>query len=223
MTDQRALSLRTKMLGAILREVRLQAGKSIRESAELIGVGASTFSSYEHGRQGIPLPELEIFAYANDVPIDVFWTGEIADVAHDPSFDAQRSTSIRQRLIGVRLRMLRQEKGLSIKAFAESLRFPPSRVAAYERGERPVPLPELEVMADALGEPIENFIESEGPIGNWIQSRRAYESITELPIEVQKFVADPGNLQYLKVAMGLSDITAERLHELRQALRDLSL
>lgn len=223
MTDQRSLSLRTKMLGAILREVRLQAGKSIRESAELIGVGASTFSSYEHGRKGIPLPELEIFAYANDVPIDVFWTGEIGDVTHDPAFDAQRSVSIRQRLIGVRLRMLRQELGRSIKDFANAIEFPPSRVSAYERGERAIPLPELEIMAESLGEPIEDFIESEGPIGNWIQSRQAYENITELPIEVQKFVADPGNLQYLKVAMALSDISAERLHELRQALRDLTL
>lgn len=223
MTDQRALSLRTKMLGAILREVRLESGKSIRESSELVGVSPSTFSSYEHGRKGIPLPELEIFAYANDLPLDVFWTGEIGDVTHDPAFDAQRSVSIRQRLIGVRLRMLRQDRGTSIKDFARSISFPPSRVSAYERGQRAIPLPELEIMAEALEEPIENFIESEGPIGNWIQSRRAYENITELPIEIQEFVANPGNLQYLKVAMALSDITSERLHELRQALRDLSL
>lgn len=223
MTDQRALSLRTKMLGAILREVRLEAGKSIRQAAELLGVGTSTFSAYEHGRKGIPLPELEIFAYANDVPIDVFWTGEISEVSHDPAFDAKRSVSIRQRLIGVRLRMLRKDKGLSIRDFARSVHFPPSRVAAYERGGRAIPLPELEVMADALGEPIENFIESEGPIGNWIHSRRAYENIIDLPIEVQQFVAEPGNLQYLQVAMTLSDITSERLHQLRQALRDLSL
>lgn len=221
MTDQRALSLRTKMLGAILREVRLEAGESIRASAQLIGVSPSTFSSYEHGRKGIPLPELEVFAYANDIPIDVFWTGEIDDVTQDPAFNADRSISIRKRLIGVQLRMLRQEADFSIKDFAKRIGFPPSRVSAYERGERPVPLPELEIMAEALGKPIEDFVESEGPIGAWIESRRAYESISKLPLDVQKFVADRENLPYISVAMALSSVSADRLRELSNSLRDL--
>ncbi|MFP3854559.1 MAG: helix-turn-helix domain-containing protein, partial [Anaerolineales bacterium] len=63
MTENQALSLRTKMLGALVREARMEAGKSIRDSAEMLGISPSTFSSYEHGRQGISLPELEILCF----------------------------------------------------------------------------------------------------------------------------------------------------------------
>jgi transcriptional regulator with XRE-family HTH domain len=72
MTDPQTRLLRAKMLGALMREVRTENGKSLTEIAELLGISTSTLSSYEHGRKSISLPELEVLAYHLDSPLGLF-------------------------------------------------------------------------------------------------------------------------------------------------------
>lgn len=221
MSQEQALSLRTKMLGALLREARLEAGKSIRETAELLGTSPSTISSYEHGRKGISLPELEVLAYTFEVPLKLFWTGELGELSEAPTFNTARTIAIRQRMIGVQLRQFRQKAEMTITRLAEVVDFPPGRVSAYERGHRAIPLPELEVLAATLGHQVEELVEREGPIGEWIEGHEAYEQFLQLPSELQHFVADPENLAYLHVAKQLSELSSERLMQISQALADL--
>jgi transcriptional regulator with XRE-family HTH domain len=222
MTDQQALSLRSKMLGAMLREARLAAGKSIRESAELLGISPSTMSSYEHGRKAISLPELEVLAYTFDVPVRAFWSRDIRVVDDRPTLDAARATPLRDRMIGVQLRVHRQEADLTQAELAERTGLPVSRISAYERGRKGVPLPELEAIAAALGHQIEDYRDMDGPIGRWARRNQAFESLAQLPPDLQEFASQPANRRFLELAFNLSQLPSERLRSISRALQDVT-
>lgn len=222
MTDSPTLSLRTKMLGAMLREARLSAGKSIRETADLLGVGPGTVSSYEHGRKGISLPELEVLAYEFDVPATAFWKDEERVSRARPPVNAEQIIALRDRIVGAMLRLHRQEAGLTIKALAERTGFPGSRISSYERGRRSVPLAELEVLAASLGHTIEEYMNDDGPIGRWARQSAALRRFVELPDDLQAFVSDPQNARFIELARDLSALPPDRLHAIGQAFKDIA-
>lgn len=221
MTDKQALSLRTKMLGALVREARLETGMSIRESAEKLNISPSTFSSYEHGRKGISLPELEMLCYFYQTTLQQFLRSRREKAAEEKTIHVEREISLRQRLIGARLRKHRHEVDLSIKDLAERLDFPASRISAYERGQRSIPLPELEVLAGALGKQLEDYIELDGPIGNWIREKRAKETFADLAPELQEFVTDPNNRVFLRLAKDLSQLPADELRSVKRSFDEI--
>jgi transcriptional regulator with XRE-family HTH domain len=219
MTEKQTLSLRIKMLGAMVREARLTAGKSIRESADLLGVSTGTFSSYEMGKKGISLPELEILAYAYRVPIELFWDTSRDSPLAGPSFDTTQGIMLRQRIIGAQLRKQRQEMDLTIKELSQRLDFPTSRISDYERGKRPIPLPELEMMAEALNHELADYLELDGPVGKWIREQLAYERFNQLPREIQEFIVTPGHEPYLRMAMNLGRLPLEDMQSVAQSLQ----
>lgn len=221
MTENQALSLRTKMLGALVREARLESGKSIRESAELLNISPSTFSSYEHGRKGISLPELEVLCFSYETTLDQFLRSRSRSSQDEKSLNVEREIALRQRLIGARLRKHRQAKEMSIKDLAERVDFPTSRVSAYERGQRSIPLPELELLAGALGKQVEDYIELDGPIGNWLREKRAKEAFAQLPVDLQEFVTDPANRTYLRLARDLSKLPTEELRSVKRSFDEI--
>ena len=150
MMDEQARILRGKILGALLRDARLDAGKSMKEVGKLIGVSSATISSYEHGRRLISLPELELLAYHLDVPLQRFIEPSTEDLEEEPHFDPQVMITLRQRMIAAMLRQRRLELGLSQKQLATAASMPPSRVSAYERGDRAIPIPDLENLLKVL-------------------------------------------------------------------------
>jgi transcriptional regulator with XRE-family HTH domain len=222
MTDLQSLSLRSKMLGAMLREARLDSGKSIRESAELLGISPSTLSSYEHGRKAISLPELEVLAYTFDVPAKAFWSQGVPVVDDRPALDAARAIPLRNRVIGALLRLHRQEAELTQVELAERTGLPASRISAYERSKRSVPLPELEVLAASLGHQVDDYRDMDGPIGRWAKHNQAFLAFAELPPDIQAFVSDPGHRRFLELALNLSQLPADRLRSISRALQDVT-
>ena len=56
-----------------------------------------------------------------------------------------------QRLIGAKLRMLRQEAGLSQRGLAQKLDLSHQQIQKYERGDNALPLQRVKSFADALG------------------------------------------------------------------------
>jgi transcriptional regulator with XRE-family HTH domain len=223
MTDQTALLLRTKMLGAILRKARLRARLSLKEAAAIVGATSSTFSSYERGRKAISLPELEIFAYHLDIPIPTLISATTHVKEKDIGFDPSAVVSLRQRMIGAMLRKQRTELGMSLRALAEAAGLPTRRVSTYERGERSIPLPELEALAEVMGQSIEDYIDTEGQVGQWATSKQAFELFNQLPADLREFLSKPGNQPYLRMAKRLSEISVEKLRSLAETLLDLTL
>ena len=71
-----AMTLRAKIIGALIRDARLAAQKTIDECAGIVGVSEQDFEAYELGSKAISLPELEAIAYHLQVPLDHFWERE---------------------------------------------------------------------------------------------------------------------------------------------------
>lgn len=222
MTDEQALALRSKMLGATLRMARQSAGRSLKEAAAHIGTTPSTLASYETGRKSISLPELELLAFHLGIPLRRFWS--LAASSSSPaSINAAAVLPLRQRMIASLLRAHRVDAQLSIKQLAETAGLSAARVSSYERGDRPVPVPHLEAIVAALGRSIEEYIDTRGPFGEWDSSQRALEVLIELPADLREFLLDPANRSYLRLAKQLSELSIEKLRTLAQGMLDITL
>ncbi len=219
------LSLRNRILGLLLRNAREQAEKSKRECADALGVSTSTITAYEDGRKSISLPELEILAYIVDVPIPSFWdpTPELASQEVETHLQQESILTLRHRIVGVLLRQARLEADMTQNDLAEVIGCSSSTISSYEYGERPIPLAELELLADQLHVSITYFLDQQdGPIGKWHRRQKAWRRFNELDPDVQDFVTQPINIKYLEVAMRLAEMPAGALRDIAAGLLDIT-
>lgn len=222
MTDEKALALRAKMLGAMLRLTRLSAGRSLKEVAALIGTTPSSLADCESGKKAISLPELELFSLQLNVPLQRFRQPE-APMSDKIQLNPAAVVALRQGMVAAQMRARRGEARLTLKKLSAATGIAATRLSAYEQCDRPVPLPHLEAIAIALGQKVEDYIDTEGPFGEWDSCRRTLEALLELPAELRDFVMRPANQSYLRLAKQLSELSTERLRALAEDLLDLTL
>jgi len=67
-----AMNLRQRIIGVLLRQARMEAGRSQDDLAKLLNVPTSRISSYEFGKTEIPLPELEQLVNYLNVSLSYF-------------------------------------------------------------------------------------------------------------------------------------------------------
>ncbi len=218
MATPEVLIVRSKMLGLMIRDARSAAGKTQAECAEALGVPEATFAAYERGAQSISLPELEILACVLRVPLSHFWGDQIMTDDRDGKAPLHEVIGLRQRMIGVQLRQARLDAGLTQQDCAEALGCPVARIRAYESGHEPVPLPDLEVLADRLGLSLEALTTETGPIGEQLKALRAYASFNELPEDLRDFILESAKRGYLHLARRLSELPPAQLRALGEAL-----
>lgn len=221
---QAQITLRAKKLGILIRDARLASRRSTKECAEAINVTNGVFKAYEEGRKAPSLPELETLVYFLELPIDHLWSNEsLSDApARIDEYDLPRLTELRHRMIGALLRQERMNASLSMKSVAEQTGISTGRLKRYEMGERPIPLPELEVILKVLGGRIETFFDQGGPIGQWMSQQKAIQQFLELPLELQTFVCQPINKPYLELARKLSDLSTDKLRSVAEDLLDIT-
>ena len=219
------ITIREKKLGLLIRDARMAERRSIKECADAIGVKPGQFRAYEEGRKAPSLPELEALVYFLKLPITHFWENEtISDApAVMEAEDVNRLIALRQRMIGALLRQERTNANKSIRQLAGETGISQSRIKAYELGERPVSVPELEVILTVLGTRMEVFFDQSGPVGQWMNSQIAMQKFLELPDEIQEFVCRPVNRPYLELAMKLSEMSREKLRSVAEGLLDITL
>ncbi|HLE73189.1 MAG TPA: helix-turn-helix transcriptional regulator [Anaerolineales bacterium] len=223
MSQEQSIRIRSKIVGVLLRDARLAAGKSMKDVGQVIGVSSSTISSIEQGSNSPSLPELELLAFYLHMPISHFWSEDIVSEEPEPArnLETERLLALRHRTIGSMLRQARAEKSLSQKDLAQRTDISTSRIRRYESGETPVPLPELGLLAASLGYEFEDFTDTSGPVGEWIATQRAEQELGGLPRSLKDFIADPQSRSYLELAQRLSEISTEKLRALAKALTDL--
>ena len=222
---QAQLTIRAKKLGILIRDARLVSRRSTKECAAAINVSNGVFKAYEEGRKAPSLPELETLVYYLELPIDHFWSNEsLSDAPEKISeLDLPRLTGLRHRMIGAFLRQERMDASLSMKSVAEQTGISTSRLKRYELGERPIPLPELEVILKILGGRIETFFDQGGPIGQWMTQQKAIQQFLNMPVELQNFVCQPVNRPYLDLARKLSEMSTDKLRSVAEDLLDITL
>lgn len=224
MDTKTQITIRTKKLGVLIRDARLTARRSVQECAEAIGVRKSIFRSFEDGERSPSLPELEALVFFLDMPLEHFWGRQIKSAAPSPqkNINLPRLLPLRQRKIGALLRQERLNASISIRNLAAKTGITGSRIKAYELGERPIPLPELELLISTLGGRIEAFFDRNGPIGQWMLSEEAVQHFLDMPAELREFVALPVNRPYLELARKLSNMSRDKLRSVAEDLLDIT-
>jgi transcriptional regulator with XRE-family HTH domain len=218
------IAIRTKTLGLLIRDARTHARRTVAECAQAIEVNPGQLRAYEEGRKAPSLPELEALVYFLELPIEHFWGRELKSDKPLPyeTLDLSKLLAVRQRKIGALLRQERMNASISIRNLANETGISAPRIKAYELGERPIPLPELEVLVRALGGRVESFFDRMGPIGQWMLSQEAIRDFLQLPPELRQFVAQPINRPYLELAMKLSNMSRDKLRAVAEDILDIT-
>ena len=219
-----AMTLRAKIIGALIREARLAAQKSIEECAGVVGVSPQDFEAYELGSKAISLPEIEAVAYHLQIPLDRFWERETtgSSVEEKKSANIGALIRLRHRMVGALLRQARLEARISPQDLAEHVGMEPATLESYELGMEPVPLPMLEVLSGVLNRSIREFQDQKGPIGSWNTQQRAISDFLTLPPDIQAFITKPVNRPYLDLAVRLSEMTVDKLRAVAEGLLEIT-
>ncbi len=225
MSSQAQIAIRIRKLGVLIRDARLASRRNVTETAKAIGITTPTLRAYEEGRAAPSLPELEVLAYYLNLPIQHFWSSQALsdDAPRTEPLDLTRLAALRHRIIGTLLRQKRIQANLSLKGLSVETGLSISRITAYELGERPIPLPELEVVIAVLGVRIESFFDQKGSIGEWMNEQEAISAFMKLPAEMRAFVCKPVNLPYVELAHKLSQLSTEKLRAVAEGLLDITL
>lgn len=212
---------RAKVLGELILKARRSSGNSVEECAHVLGITPESYQAIEETGAGISLPELEVLALFFEVPMAYFWGSE--SLIDKKSTDFEFYISLRQRILGSLLQLARINAELSVEQLAEWVDKDPQLISAYEAGEKSIPFFELENLADRLDLDIQQFAaEEHGPLARLESNRQLLNRFSELPPEIQAFVVEPININYLETAMRLSKMDAQQLRSIAEGLLDIT-
>jgi len=106
---------------------------------------------------------------------------------------------VKYREIGYRIAIAREEAGLNQKELAERLGISQATLSNYEKGKRRIYLPQLQKIAEALGRPLDYFLQPIDPVIEPTQTAGHNEvaellqimsELNDLPREERKSVMD---------------------------------
>ena len=218
--------LRSKILGVLVRDARCTAGKSVEACASFLGIPPAEMTRIEQGERPISLPELEAFAYCVDITLDHFWGDQLLVAGGTKQVPTPGLLALRNRVVGVLLRQAREQAGKTQQECAEALGTEETTLNEYEMGLTPVPLAHLESLADLLQVPIENFVDREH---NPQITPAAAPTVSEvgpcldhLPEDLQSFLLEPLNEDYIRTAQRLSEMPTDKLRGIAETLLELT-
>lgn len=216
--------IRGKMIGVLLRDARLKAGRSIEDCARLARVKPEIVEAWEFGDDVPSLPQLELLAYYLDVPISHFWGVDTLEATRDEKVSAQDEyLALRTRMIGALLRLAREDNNLSLEQVAEDSGLPVDLIESYELGEIPMPMHALTVLSNCVKKNMRYFLESDSHLGEWLAIREEWKHFTNLPDDVRKFAANPLNLGFIEIAIMFSQMPADKLRKVGESVLNISL
>jgi len=224
MPNQEVVELRNRILGVLIQNARNQVRVSQRECATVLGIAEATFAKYEHGESPISLPELELLARFLEVPLSHFRaTSSLGAESQAKKLPpAAIFLPLRHRIVGARLRQVRQEARRTQQDLAEILECSSSKISDYEYGRQEIPFAELEVIGRALNVSLDVFFDRESEIGQWHKLQGQFERFKEMPAEMRDFVLRPINESYLELAMKLAALPAGALRAIAEGLLEIT-
>ncbi|MBN1876339.1 MAG: transcriptional regulator [Anaerolineae bacterium] len=224
MPNQEVVELRNRILGVLVRNARDRARVSREECAAALGVTENRFTAYEEGRRPISLPELELLARFLEVPLATFRSVDAVNemMAEDALPDPDIFLPLRHRIIGARLRQMRIDANRTQQELADILECASSTISDYEYGKRSIPVAELEILAQALEVPLEDFMDHQSGVGEWQRLHGEFERFVKLPADVRDFVLRPINMSYLELAMRLSTMPAGALRAIAEGILEIT-
>ncbi len=216
--------VRARMVGVLLRDARVAAGRSLNDCGRLLHVPAAQVEQWELGDETPSLPQLELLAYYLDVPVSHFWgTTTREQSAHDFARVQHEYLALRDRMVGVLLRQARESAGLSADELSGRTGVPADLIGQYELGELSIPLHELTVLASALHKNLSHFLESSSQLGELLALREMWQHFASLPEDLRQFAANPINVGFLEIAYMLSQMPADRLRRIGESILNITM
>lgn len=213
--------LRRKIIGVLIRRARLEAGKSLKETAEVLGCSPDRLSQYESGEKAPSLPETEMLARFFSVSLEDL-LDETRQHEKLPLLPPE-VIPIRDKILGVQLRQARQMAGLTQKELSKAANCSTGRLSQYERGQRPIPVPELETLIEVLRLRFADLVDADlGPDSPQARQQQNLERLNMVPQHIQEFVLNPVNVLYLEMAMKVSSLPVDTLRQLAEGLLDIT-
>jgi transcriptional regulator with XRE-family HTH domain len=217
-------TLRARILGVLLRDARLANDKSEAELAQLLNVSEDQIRQWEFGDSAPSLPQLEMIAYSLGVPISHFWnTKTISTEEDERSVPENEYHLLRDRVIGAKLLLARQEAKLSREEMATASGLTPETIEQYEYGTASIPFPELTSLSTAVRKSLSYFLEDSSRVGTWLRLQEEYHRFSEMPEELRVFVTQPVNQPFIDIAMRLSRMPVQELRELGENILNITL
>jgi transcriptional regulator with XRE-family HTH domain len=220
---QERIRIKNRIMGILIRDVRQKVGMSKEAVANALKVSVEEYTDLEHGLEAPTLPQLEVLSYIFEVPIDHFWGGELLDREdHTSIASVDDMMLLRQRIIGVRLRQLREASNATLEQIAEKTGHRVEQLEAVERGQAALPVHELEMVANELRVSLKQLVDRHGEVGSWIQSREDFDAFAELPPELREFILKPINRSYLDLAQRFSQMNVDRLRGIAESILEIT-
>ncbi len=203
---------------------RVNSKKTVKECAEAMGVTNHRLHLYENGDLGPTLPELEAFGFFLDIPVSHFLSDKLLeekDTEKNPT-TIDQFKEVRQRVIATALKLARSESGKTIDQMTVATSIPAAKYKRYENGSTAIPVPELELLAESLNIPMENFLAQGGKVGVWRKKMMRSSQFLQLPENIQDFVSKQVNIPFMEMAMKLSNLPADDLRSVAEALLEIT-
>jgi transcriptional regulator with XRE-family HTH domain len=203
--------------------MRQKAGRSVIECAKLLGISARKYEQYEKGETFPSMPEIEVLAHYWQINPLTLW--ESADESKKAkilnSEQYQQIIQIRQRILGTYFRLHRSKKGFSLKQMSEMTGLSSGLIKRYESGLKPIPITDLVLINRHLEIELEGLLDQDGQL---FEARRDSSRISHflaLAEELQEFVIQPENNEYLRLAMDIKKNGIENLRKLAESILEM--
>lgn len=135
--QQERARLKNRILGVLLRDARQASGRSEADAAALLGIATEDYRAFESGAASPTLPQLEVLAYAYNVPMSHFWGSQtLADKRQEHSVREKIPAiiALRDRIVGIQIRQARERENLTVAQIAEETGIDARRLRDAERG-----------------------------------------------------------------------------------------
>ncbi|PJF44676.1 MAG: hypothetical protein CUN55_02805 [Phototrophicales bacterium] len=219
-----ARALRSRMLGVLLRDARLDSGYTEQDIANYLGVSVDDILAWEYGYGTPSLPLLEVLAYFLKIPVSHFWgTETLQQQQMERAIDADEYITVRTRMIGLMIRTRRESLGISVDELAQKLDIPTDELLYYEQGYYQIPMALLTEIANILDVSISYFLDANSRVGEFFELLETMKLFAKMDSEVRDFVSVPSNEPYIRLAMVLAKMPTESLRELAEGLLDITL
>ncbi|MGJ3238308.1 MAG: helix-turn-helix domain-containing protein [Anaerolineae bacterium] len=216
--------IRSKMLGVLIRDARLNAARTIEDCARLLGVENSVIETWEYGDAAPTLPQLELLAYYLDVPVSHFWSMKTMDADKSEKLAAQSEyMALRDRMVGALVSQARQAEELTQEAVAERAHIPLELMQDYENGVTSIPMHHLSVIASIVNKNMDYFLETGSYVGELLRIREEWKHFSDLDPEIREFAANPLNIGFIKIAITFSQMSADQLRQAAEGMLEIAM
>ncbi len=204
-----------------IKTIRKNKKRSIHDCASILDIPKERYLQFEQGDAALSLPQIEILSVFFGVPIQKIFDGDIPDEEFSSLMVGETKSkylSLRHKIIQAKLSLELEHADLDLETLSKKAQIPLEDLAAYETGERNIPLNHLFSISEALQLPVDSFIDQTLLTSEENKRQKAQvEWEPEFPIEPQEAASD-GDQIYDQLLQAIKMIPTEDLARIAKIL-----